>query len=53
MRDAIFAALANPGLAETREALLITGAEEIPTETYAIIAAMENEAIALGYPQLA
>ena len=52
MRDAIFAALADPGLAETRDALLITGAEEVSRETYAIITAMENEAIALGYPRL-
>lgn len=52
MRDAVFSALSDPGLATTREALLITGAEEIPTETYDIIRAMENEAIALGYPRL-
>lgn len=53
MRDAVFSALADPGLATTRETLLITGAEGIPTEAYDIIPAMENEAIGLGYPHLA
>ncbi len=53
MHDAVFSALADPGLATTRETLLITGAEEIPTEAYDIIPAMENEAIGLGYPYLA
>lgn len=53
MLDAIFAALADPGLATTRETLLIAGAEAIPTDAYDIIPAMEDEAIALGYPHLA
>ncbi len=53
MRDAIFNALADPGLATTRDTLLITGAEALPTEAYDIIPAMENEAIGLGYPHLA
>lgn len=53
MRDAIFNALADSDLATTRETLLITGAEEITTEAYDIIPAMEKEAIALAYPHLA
>lgn len=53
MRDAVFTALTDPGLATTRETLLITGAEEVPMEAYDIIPAMENEAIGLGYPHLA
>lgn len=53
MRDAVFGALADPGLAATRETLLITGAEVLPTAGYDIIPAMENEAVVLGYSQLA
>jgi len=53
LRDAVFAALGAPDLATAREALLITGAEEIPIDGYGVIPAMEDEAIALGYPHLA
>lgn len=53
MRDAIFNALADPGLATTRDTLLITGAEALPIEAYATIPAMEDEAVGLGYPHLA
>lgn len=53
LRDAVFAALGDPDLGTTREALLITGAEEIPVDGYGIIRTMEDEAIALGYPHLA
>ena len=52
MCAAIHSALADPGLAEVREALLIRGAETLPVGHYDEIAAMEREAAAFDYPVL-
>lgn len=52
MRAAIRSALEDPGLASTRNALLIDGAEVLSLEVYEEIVAMEREAVAMGYPEL-
>lgn len=52
MRGAVHAALADPALAEARDALLIAGAEDLPLSAYDEIVAMEEEAAAMGYPVL-
>ena len=53
IRGAVAAVMGDPGLASAREALLIEGIEILTDEDYAPIAAMEREAIELGYPVLA
>jgi ABC-type phosphate/phosphonate transport system substrate-binding protein len=52
MRAAIHSALEDPGLASTRDALLIDGAEVLPLVAYEEIVKMEREAVAMGYPAL-
>lgn len=52
MRAALRAAFADPSLADSREALLIAGAEELPLAAYDEIVTMEREAIDMGYPEL-
>ena len=52
LRDGLMAALADPGLADTREALLLTGADVLPTVAYDAIVEMENGARAGGYAEL-
>ena len=52
MRDAVRAALADPGLEDARAELLITGAAELPLTAYDEILALEREAVAMGYPVL-
>lgn len=51
MRAAIHTALEDPGLASTRDALLVDGAEVLPLEAYEEIVAMERRAIDMGYPE--
>jgi len=53
LRDGIAAAFADPALAETRVALMLEGCEILPRSAYEVIPAMEQAAIAAGYPQLA
>ncbi len=52
LRGAVHAALTDAGLAETRAALLLAGAEDLPRSAYATITAMERAAIGAGYPEL-
>ena len=53
LRDALLAAAADPGLAETRAALALKGFEILPLAAYDAIDRMEAEAIDLGYPEIA
>jgi len=53
MRRAVAAAVADPGLAEARTALLIVDVEPLPLSGYEEIPAMERVAAELGYPRLA
>lgn len=53
LRAAVFAALADPGLAAAREALLIAGAEVLPEGGYQRIVEIEKAAQANGYARLA
>ncbi len=53
LRGAVFAALEDPGLAATREALLIAGAEVLCESEYQRIVELEQRAEALGYAQVA
>jgi len=53
MCRALDAAVADPGLADVRAALLIEGVETVPTAAYEDIVTMEREAAELGYPVLA
>jgi ABC-type phosphate/phosphonate transport system substrate-binding protein len=53
LRDGIAAAFADPGLTETRRALRLDGCEILPRSAYDVIPAMEQAAIAAGYPKLA
>jgi len=53
LRTAVFAALADPNLAETRAALMIEGAEVLEDSHYARILELERAAEELGYPELA
>jgi ABC-type phosphate/phosphonate transport system substrate-binding protein len=53
LRAAFAAACADPALAEARQKLLLSGFEPLALEAYEICNAMEREAIALGYPELA
>lgn len=48
LRDGVFAALADPDLAEVRAALLIAGAEVLPHAAYDRIAALAKEGSAVG-----
>ena len=50
---ALVEAAADPALAAARETLLIAGFETLPRTAYDEIDAMEDLAIAAGYPQLA
>jgi ABC-type phosphate/phosphonate transport system substrate-binding protein len=53
LQAGIAAAFADPGLQATRAALLLDGCEILPRSAYDVIPAMEQAAIAAGYPQLA
>ena len=53
LRAALFAALEDPDLAGAREALLLAGAEVLPISAYQPILAMEAQARALGYAEVA
>ncbi|MFO1057261.1 MAG: PhnD/SsuA/transferrin family substrate-binding protein [Dongiaceae bacterium] len=53
LRDGLRAAFADPGLAETRDALLLAGFDELPLAAYDAILAMRRQAEAAGYPELA
>jgi ABC-type phosphate/phosphonate transport system substrate-binding protein len=53
LRAGIAAAFADPALAATRAALMLDGCEILPRAAYDVIPAMEQAAIAAGYPQLA
>ena len=48
LRDGLFAALADPGLAEVRAILLITGAEVLPLAAYDRIVALVKQGEAVG-----
>jgi ABC-type phosphate/phosphonate transport system substrate-binding protein len=52
LQAGIAAAFADPALEETRAALLLDGCEILPRSAYDVIPAMEQAAIAAGYPQL-
>lgn len=53
LRAGLRAALAEPGLAWARAALLIAGAEVLPEDAYDTILAQEREATERGYGELA
>ena len=53
VRDALFAALADPNLADARATLGLTGALEKSRADYDRVIAIEREAAAAGYPLLA
>ncbi len=53
LREGLRAALADPALAEARQALLLCGAEPLAAAAYGRIDDMEEEARALGYPEIA
>lgn len=53
LRAGLRAALEDPALAAVRDALLIAGMAILPQDAYATILDAENQAIALGYPDLA
>ena len=52
LRAGLASAFADPGLAEVRAALLLSGLELCPPGDYEVIAEMAREAAALGYPDL-
>jgi ABC-type phosphate/phosphonate transport system substrate-binding protein len=52
LRDGLQAAVNDPALRAAREALLITDVTVLPPAAYAVILAMEEEAVASGYPRL-
>ncbi len=52
VRDALFAALADPGLAETRAALGLTGARIVAPADYDRVIEIERDAAEAGYPVL-
>jgi ABC-type phosphate/phosphonate transport system substrate-binding protein len=52
IRAALFSILEDDALGETRAALLLEGFEVLPLHAYQRITDIEQEAIALGYPQL-
>lgn len=53
LRAALMRAAGDPDLATTRAALSLAGFEVLPLAAYGVIDAMEKEAIALGYPEIA
>ena len=53
VREALFAALADPDLAETRAVLGLVGARAVAPSDYDRVAEIEREAQAQGYPRLA
>jgi ABC-type phosphate/phosphonate transport system substrate-binding protein len=53
VREALFAALDDPRLAETRDALGVAGARVLMQPDYERVLAVERDAIAAGYPKLA
>ena len=53
LREALFAALADPALAPARATLGLVGAKILDERDYERIAAIERTAIAAGYPALA
>jgi ABC-type phosphate/phosphonate transport system substrate-binding protein len=53
LRAGLKAAIADPLLAEPREALLLTGFEVPARDAYAAILAVERSAVEQGYPELA
>lgn len=53
LRRGLADAFADPSLAEPRRALLLDGVEVLPAKTYDQLLAMERDAVAAGYPQLA
>jgi len=52
LQAGIAAAFADPALKETRAALRLDGCEILPRSAYDVIPAMEQAAIAAGYPKL-
>lgn len=52
LREALYEALADPSLAEARQALLLTGASVLPEDAYEAILEMREEAAAEGYSEL-
>ena len=53
VRQALFAALADPNLAEARSALGLEGAREASPAAYDRVAQIERDAVAAGYARLA
>ena len=53
LRQGLRAAMDDPALAPVRDALMIAGMAILPQDAYATIRAAEDQAIALGYPDLA
>ena len=53
VRAALIGALAEDSLASARAALGLVGALAVAPETYQRVVALEQEAIAAGYPRLA
>jgi ABC-type phosphate/phosphonate transport system substrate-binding protein len=53
VREALFAALADPDLAEARTALGLVAARALVQPDYERVLAFERAAIAAGYPKLA
>jgi len=53
VRDALFAALADPDLAGARATLGLKGARLVTPADYECVAEIEREAAAMGYPRLA
>jgi ABC-type phosphate/phosphonate transport system substrate-binding protein len=52
VREALFAALADPNLAETRAALGLTGARIVTSADYDRVVEIERDAAAIGYAQV-
>lgn len=52
VREALFAAVADPKLTETRAALGLMGARPVTPADYDFVAEMERGAVAAGYPLL-
>jgi ABC-type phosphate/phosphonate transport system substrate-binding protein len=52
VREALFAALDDPSLAETRDALGLAGSQVLVHPDYDRVLALERAAIAAGYPRL-
>jgi hypothetical protein len=53
LRAALFEVMDDPGLAEIRDALFLSGARVLDDEAYDAIIEMEHAAIAAGYPEIA